>query len=371
MKTHFRFSLLLGVVAILCCGAATAQDSQTGKNGKLEFALAGTVSLQENLVLQNDITQIEVLGDGSFVTISPEAASVVAYSQSGRQTRLFGSKGKGPFEYLSPEIIQRTDDSITIWDGSENKKFILFDTLGAQVDEYTDFTASISDFTYVDGKIVSLKTGGYTDNVISVFDPATEETRSFGSVRLSHVILTMFEGSEDFLTAGPPGRFLVTYADSPDIHIYSIADGTNTPETRVVTDDDFDVDLSDYRTKNDVQQALMTPEFRKAGTDNSRTLGIYSLDDFVVVATELGKIRVDERAGRLEFSNRYMKITVYDQALDYLDEFVLSNDWREEFGQYVVGHTGNQLLFSATDISDDATDLTRRVQFFQIQAIKR
>jgi hypothetical protein len=215
-----------------------AQRNYTGIENKIEIEQTESISLNENKKLLGSISDFAVDKNNNFYISDEQNGTITKYNSSGKQLDVFGSKGRGPFEFVSPSSISIKKDTLSIWD----KKLLRFTALtidGQKLLQFGEFNYAKSYIKKHNNYIISYNSGGAPGPLITVYDLRNKEiVKDLGSKNTAHILLMSLDGSGALST--DEESFLYAAANRLIIHKINLGDFS---EEQIV------VRIPDFRTE--------------------------------------------------------------------------------------------------------------------------
>lgn len=107
---------------------------------------------------------------------------------------------------------------------------------------------------------------------------------------------------------------------------------------------------------------------------NSRVVGVFALDDYIVAEVVDGAMEV-VRGGMtmtgkkvIGRENRKTKLYIYDGNMELVDYFVLDHKLRTSIGRLIKGVYNNSMYFVHTSIDEQHNELTRTLTILKIES---
>ena len=245
------------------------------------------------------------------IVASTDDPGVFLFESDGTFVRQLGQPGQGPFEYQNPTIVRAYKDHIAIWDAG-NMKVTVYGDDGTDIEEWTGFTWSITDFAIRDGVLYSYY-GSLSAPYLRVWDLEAEEmiAEYDDAESVERAVLTQMEGSGsvslhgDYLYALDPSN--------PAVHQYSLSDET---ETQLGIDDDaFSIPSTDASTVDELgfEEAMMF------GMSSSRSYKVYALESSLLTVLQHGSVSYDAPLFDNGQPNPNARMESYDRYLHVYD----------------------------------------------------
>jgi hypothetical protein len=286
-------------------------------SGERQLDIITLARLQETPEPIGQVVSFDMIDEDQFVIATESPSRIYKYDMQGRQLQAIGATGRGPFEYVSPSVVRVSKEKeVYLWCNVQ-LKLIVFDTEGNPLTEYKDFIHAVGDFA-IFGKQVFFYNKGVSDGPF--VDIYCLETRQFvahlGMMTVEQSMLdrTSCSGGiavwNDSLVFVPSDQLCVLQAD---VEKYSVSDVR-------IHDPVFEVE----DLKGISGQGVL--EMRDYLFANARVLGVYPLDDLLVIQAETGRIDIalnsldlSERLNRFYFLDSDRKVTVGIMAVDELN----------------------------------------------------
>lgn len=243
--------------------------------------------LSDSLKIYGVFNSFSFIDEDSFVVSSTNPAQVILYDLEGRQLLELGSKGNGPFEFISPSIVRSYKQNIYVW-CSMKLKLIVFDKYGNRINEYSNFENAISDFEVYNNYVCFYMSGGFGKSIVRIFDLNEGEfiPQEFGEASNEHLILGAYECSGGLALS----RNLLFFASRDEATVYSIDLNNFTEVKYCINDPEFKVE------KVEEDHIKFMSDFGRSikyifGSDI--IIGLICTDSFVVLKGEVGGTEVN------------------------------------------------------------------------------
>lgn len=275
----------------------------------IDSVLAAKIcTLNDSAKVLGEVSSFEMISENSFVVSSSKSAQVIVYNVIGEPLFEIGSKGNGPFEYISPSLVRFYDQEFYVWCNMK-LKLIIFDRHGTPVKEYTNFTKGINDFDIYENYLYLYSAGGFDDPIIQIYDLNKSEfiRKSFGKQTNEHKVLNAFSGAGGLALTEKelifsPNDELIVYKVDLDNFSYSIYK---------VTDKDFKVEKIDV----DHIEFMADPASVQYIFGSDIVTGVFCTDSYLILMCETGKIELNGFQ-IVDNSKRKQKYYVFDNKLD-------------------------------------------------------
>ena len=143
--------ILLGVITI-----TTNVRSQSNFNIELD-----KIIISDSLNFISSIQDLGVIDESTLILLAPDTKGVYKFDINNSIGEVISRRGRGPFEYISPNIIFMDQNTYWIWDSSL-MKLIEFDLEGNGIRELYGINRAISDF-YIENNTVVVYIKGITN----------------------------------------------------------------------------------------------------------------------------------------------------------------------------------------------------------------
>lgn len=330
-----------------------AQDSYMGLNNNIFLNKCSQIKLEENLELIGRVECITPI-DKDFFIVSSNNGSCVIYNKSGIQTLSLSYIGKGPFEFMKPYIVKAYNDTIVVWDAG-SMKFIFYTKDGDPIKEITGFSEGISDFVCFNKKIVLYISGALRSHYIGIYDITKASfSRMFGLRNTEHDLLMFYAGSGGFDI-----KDHTLYYASPAEAVINIVNLETFNEKHFnVNDADFHV----QKLEKNAFKEINPNKIMKYIFNNSRVVGIYILNRFIIAEIENGGI---------EDKTRETKIHVFDLDYNPIDIIKLNYSAREKLGFNIQFAYGDFVYFLYESSPDEGITIERTLYEYKISNIQK
>lgn len=300
---------------MLCIFAACNNESKKmilldiPKKFKVDSLLISQIcTLNDSMKLLGEVRSFEMINDSIFVVSSSKSAQVIVFNINGEQLFEIGSKGNGPFEYISPSLVRFSDQKYYVW-CSMKLKLIVYDRNGIVIKEYTNFNKAINDFVIHENYLYLYSSGGFDDPIIQIYDLNKGEfiRKSFGEQSNEHRVLNSFSGAGGMaLTENgvifSPNDELIAYKISLDNFSYSV----------------FKINESDFKVKKidvDPREFMADPASMQYIFSSDIVTGVFCTNDFIILMCETGEIELNGFQ-IVDSSKRRQKYYIINNDLD-------------------------------------------------------
>lgn len=344
--------LLLGAA---CGGSQPVPDVDPYTTGRLEsvhgryvLERTGSTVLTENLTLVSMIMDVVLLSDGRFVVVSEGTTpEVIVYDAEGRQERVLGSKGRGPFEYGSVLGVAAHAGNVVVSDG-DGLKLIEYRPTGEAVREITGLPGGIDRFYFTpSGQIVMYRKDGGPDGYVGLYDPTRKGfVRFFGTRSEVHKLLMMYASSGGLAIR----RDTVFYASPAEPAVHYVDLQTGAEGVIRIDDPDFSVPELEDRTYS-------SDEIRSIIFNVSRVRGVFALEGILVAQFE---------HGRWEEGRRTVLHVL--EGNRQADAFLIDGALRKRLGEAARTARGNSLYF-ISEKENDGGDVMRVLERWELRRL--
>jgi len=341
-----------------------------GDNKKIVFKKSDTILLKEEKQPFRAVLDVVKNNNHLFATTF-NASLVIEYDLEGNQKSIISKNGRGPFEYLRPDELRLTGDTLSVWDSSL-LKLLRFDSTGSPISEISGIKQALQDYIIVGDYFIRYKPGGFDKNIISVHKiegTTFKQKNQFGNSSDQHEKLLRYAGTAPL--ASKDNIIYFGEADKTVIHSYDLESGEE--KSIRFFDKNFKVDESNFLTRERNREADY--KWRSFIFTNSRFKSIYTLDKFIIAEIQNGNNFTGTRETLFHIFN-------YD--LEELDVIRLSHQNMFELGNGAIYASGNEILFyndypDKTNNSGKLIDglqakepenYLRKITIFQIEEIK-
>ncbi|HAJ98696.1 MAG TPA: hypothetical protein DCM62_01590 [Bacteroidales bacterium] len=194
MKNLPKMFLLISLLALTCASCKRAVETEFPPTEQMDGELPFTkiCRLKNYPEMVGAISRLSFLDPEHFIIVSNAASQVLIFNKKGEQVRFIGNKGRGEFEFLSPDLVRVHDDRIFIW-CNQLLKLIIFAHDGNPLNEIF-FQRAIKDFVVWEN-LMCIYTSAATGEVgpmLKIYDMNLETFvgQGFGEVTNEHQILT-------------------------------------------------------------------------------------------------------------------------------------------------------------------------------------
>jgi len=359
------FAAIQFVVAFPVLAQSGPTQFVAGRHGAVGIRVSTPTILDESLVTLDEVRSALILPDESIVVVSKAVAAVVRYDAQGRQSRVVGRWGEGPFEYVSPSIVRRYKDGIVVFD-SGTLKFVYYGMDGVGREEWKGMPHGLTDF-HIDGDDVIAFSGSSFDYFLMRIDRADRDTSRFAKGSMLRSAIMSYEGTGNLGVRA--GKAYYVYPDEPAVRIVDTKAGSESVVP--VPDEDWTVLSGSLPADDfeDLNHALFDGRLLKYLSVSSVNLGVLSLADYVVAMVEDGSLAWDGKDVP-KAKERVLKLFIFDDAMNLLDVVALRRSDRETLGLVPVGIHDNSLLFVNAAEGKGGAEITWQLRRLEIEDLR-
>ncbi len=298
---YFMIALLL----LSCSSKNNTDKSISYKTGRSTIPSDSICKLNENISLLGNIVSFDFINKTHFVVSTSNPSNVFIYDIKGVQVNQINRVGRGPFEYIDPNIVRTYDDKIYVWCAGK-LKLIVYDIEGNQLKEYSNFKRAIKNFEIFRNHIYFYISGSFSKSIIEMYDINTNEfIHSWGTFSNEDELLNMSNHSGGLSLHNSN----ILFASSSKLSVNKIETDNYISNLNTIEDKEFKVKTIE------VEATSLINSNREEAIDytlkNSLVTGLYSTEHNIVLTTEMGEYTTDGLEIK-DFSNRYNKIYILD-----------------------------------------------------------
>jgi hypothetical protein len=322
------------------------------------------ITLLENMIPISDAKTIAFFNNSEMIIGAKNVARLVRYDSQGKQLHVIGKWGNGPGEYGKPEVIKVFSDTLIVWD-AQNHKYLFYDNRGSFIREEAGFQYALYDFAYYNNFIVS-----YTarkDQLVVARNLKTRRERYTGSGSVDHMALSLMHRPN--YISNRNNMFYFTVCDKLQVHVFDIS--RSVMYSHSFNDRVFDYSGPLFSTMDAVQQSVTDRSIIATLASTSRVIGTFGLKDYLVVASEHGRVRQSLNEAIPEHRARTIRFNIFDYNMHHLDSVTINPSYYEEIGRYIVGCHNNSLYFISETTPDQGNSLSRVLYELKFQPIGR
>lgn len=334
-RTIFLFIIVLAIIH-----GCVDQKQNKPKDSSLAISVPNDISIdsslfwenttkfKENIVRLGNINSFEFVNKERLVFSGSNPSQVLLYDTTGQQIDKLGSKGKGPFEYISPSIVRTNHQKIYIW-CEKLLKLLVFDISGKPIEQFK-FTKAIKDFIIYENYAGFYTHGGDNEPILKIYNLKTKEfIEDFGTKTNEHKILNSFNNTGGLTNC----ENNVFFTPNDKLHIYKINFENFSKTKYSINDKEFKVEAVKAKSREYITQ----PEkaFRYF-YKNDIISGLFCLNNKIILKTQQGKAEIENFKIQpngsidLEMSNASQKKHKYyvfnkEMKLEYLVQDNIKN----------------------------------------------
>lgn len=305
MKRYILF-LLISVLSVITCNQSPEDKNVQEISREFSHRTSNwgnkVSTLQENMVSTGKITAFDMCNAEQFLIATTNL--VVLYNKNGKQLRVIGSKGKGPFQYIAPRIVRYENDNVYIW-CARLTRLVVFHIDGTPIDSYS-FSRAINNFAVFGDMIVFYTSGGFDAPVIKIYNLQERKwMQSYAQKSNTHKILNT-RNCSGALTNDAKNLY---FAKNDELTVFKVLLADSSLQTTSVKDADFHVQHVHMKPGEFIQDRDKAGNFFR---ENSLNTGIYVTQNLLVLRAQLGKATANRHEEDIGIISKYY---VFDKAL--------------------------------------------------------
>lgn len=319
--------LALIIVCFLQNNITSVSDSLTGKNNRLSLIREDQVVLQENLEIFGHINDLAVRED-FFITVTDNPAALIRHNLDGSQNTIISRSGQGPFEYLTPRLVDVDEDYIIVWDAN-NLKLLFFNSDGTGKTEFIgDIRQAIRTFIYKNEYIYIYRGGSARGNLVEIYEVGGDGltlSKEYGERNEYHNMISRYSGTHP-----------LAYHNQK--LYYGVANKAELVEIDLISGDEkvLSLEVPGFIVNPRLPDVRNNRERRSYLFSNSRFKNIYITDKFLICEFQHGSINARTRNTELVF---------YDYEFNFIDSIILDYSYMQRYGDGLMRVYGNRLYF--------------------------
>jgi hypothetical protein len=217
-----QFNIIISCFIALSFFGCNSTSKRGNTKEPKQIQLNTCLTLQKIAELENtpsvvgEIKSFTMINDSNFLVSTSKPSRVFKYNTKGTQLQQIGKVGRGPYEYINPNIVKYNNNNVYVW-CANLLKLIIFDNSGTPIKEY-DFNKAIKEFLPYKNLLCFYTSGGFDEPIIKIFDLSKNEfiNDGYGTKSNEHKILNMKEGSGGLVIKDSILYFTAT--NNPAIH---------------------------------------------------------------------------------------------------------------------------------------------------------
>ena len=355
-------NIIICLIVLSFWGCSSTSERENDKGSK-QIQLKKCLTLQKIAELENTpsvvgrIESFTMINDSNFLVSTSKPPRVFKYNTKGSQLQQIGKVGRGPYEYINPDIVKANNNNVYIW-CSNLLKLIIFDNSGTPLKEY-NFDKAIKEFLPYKNFLCFYSSGGFDEPIIKIFDLSKNKliNDGYGIKSNEHKLLNMKEGSgglaikDSMLYFTPTNSLTIN-----EINLNTLKKG----ESYKIDDPDFNTQKmkGDINTLIEKSQAEMFKYIYGTAVTN----GIFCIDSLLILKSIIGDIEIDDKT--LEFkdiSKKYHKFYIFNKHIELL--FILK--MKLEDCQYLFFSSTKKNLYTIKLKDDQETYVLNKVLLTQ------
>ncbi len=264
--------------------------------------------LKENISSIGKIKCFAFMDDSTFVAVDSELAQVIIYSIQGTQLIKVGSKGRGPFEYISPSVVKSDNNRIYIWCESL-LKLLVFDKSGKPIKEYNNFSEGVKYFIPYENYICFYNSGGFDGTIVEIYNLNTDKfvSQTFGKKSNEHKVLNTYACAGGLVRAKDD----LFFASSDKLAIYKVDLQNFTSSLYSIKDKEFRVEQVDEDPGELIANMQKSLSYIYG---NDMITGLFCTEKYIVLKAEVGKVKMNGFKFE-DISKRYQKYYILDRNM--------------------------------------------------------
>lgn len=333
-----RVELFLLLILLLSCGYEDNQFKEKGGDFVIDLIENGDIlTLEVNnsyeLDYSGNINSIELNTDHLFF-VDTEQSYVGRFDIKQNKLSSIGKSGRGPFEFIQPDIIRIYNSNIYIWDSAQ-LKFLIFDYESNELFESENLSRSLSDFHVINEDSLALyMSGGFEGSSVGIYSlsRATVLQNSLTGVQTNtDIALAILKGTGSIYSKYPYLYYVLPGA----LNIHKVHTDTNEETVIKLGSSDFAVDKID-NVKDLVNNRR--DELFPYLMNNSSTLELSFKNNMYFLATVNGNTYIDSNStsNEVNYDDRYYMFYIFDEDLSNVGyikkEFDPSNYYKFQNG---------------------------------------
>jgi hypothetical protein len=309
---------IFGIILISCSKQMKDENTIYINNNHDSFATVdywNITELKNNPQIIGKISSVDVINDSSLVISTNNPPQVIIFDKSGNQIQEIGKYGKGPNEYLKPNIVKYYRNNIYVW-CQDLLKLNVYKLDGTPVNQY-NFKSAIKDFEIYNNYACIYSSGGIDESIITIFDLSENRFKEqcFGKATKEHQILNMKEHTggialKDCLLYFSPTSY-------PEISIIDLSTLKLVSNKKIV-DTEFKLQM----VSDDINGFLMNQNKSIQYIFGSHVVtGVYTTDSVIVIRTEVGEVEMKGLIFK-DASKRMFKSYVFDCDMNLMQVYI-------------------------------------------------